>query len=408
MLKKVCSILAIVLSLLTFVTRQTLGQTPASQQLILVHYMPWFESKPELKFWGWHWTMNHFDPEIIQDNKRAIASNYYPSIGPYDSNDRDVLYYHAMLMKFAGIDGVIIDWYGLTDYRDYAILHRNTLSFIEVLSEVGLKFAICYEDQTVPILETAGKITQKTRVDHVAQELDWLDTNWFKHSNYVHWNGKPVLLSFGNQGLSNSEWLECFKIFQKPVSYFSEHERRSVAVGAFDWPVPKAGVDSIRSFAKNSKAWDTFIPIAYPRFHDIYEEAKLHESYGLIGDDNGETFAKTFNWAVKSKATIVQIATWNDWGEGTGIEPSLEYGFRDLEVIQKHKRSNNAKFAFTNFDLKLPLTWYQLKKCAAAESELEELELIRQRMIAFDLKTASDRLEQLKLIMKPALEAMPK
>jgi len=26
---------------------------------------------------------------------------------------------------------------------------------------------------------------------------------------------------------------------------------------------------------------------------------------------------------------MVQIATWNDWGEGTGIEPTAEFGYRD-------------------------------------------------------------------------------
>jgi hypothetical protein len=25
--------------------------------------MPWYEAKPFSPDWGWHWTMNHFDPE---------------------------------------------------------------------------------------------------------------------------------------------------------------------------------------------------------------------------------------------------------------------------------------------------------------------------------------------------------
>lgn len=32
---------------------------------------------------------------------------------------------------------------------------------------------------------------------------------------------------------------------------------------------------------------------------------------------------------------MVQIATWNDWGEGTGIEPTVEFGNRDLLTIQR-------------------------------------------------------------------------
>jgi hypothetical protein len=33
------------------------------------------------------------------------------------------------------------------------------------------------------------------------------------------------------------------------------------------------------------------------------------------------------------KPSIIQIATWNDWGEGTVVEPSREFGYRDLELV---------------------------------------------------------------------------
>ena len=53
-----------------------------SRPLVLAHYMPWYEAKPLSQNWGWHWTMNHFDPERIERGRRSIASNYYPLIGP--------------------------------------------------------------------------------------------------------------------------------------------------------------------------------------------------------------------------------------------------------------------------------------------------------------------------------------
>ena len=31
----------------------------------------------------------------------------------------------------------------------------------------------------------------------------------------------------------------------------------------------------------------------------------------------------------------MQICTWNDWGEGTNVEPSAEFGYRDLEAVQR-------------------------------------------------------------------------
>ena len=81
-----------------------------SKKKLLVHYMPWYVSRPFSGYWGWHWTMNHYNPDKLEANgKRSIASHYYPLIGPYDSNDADALECHVLLMKFAGIDGIIID-----------------------------------------------------------------------------------------------------------------------------------------------------------------------------------------------------------------------------------------------------------------------------------------------------------
>jgi len=45
--------------------------------------------------------------------------------------------------------GVIVDWFGSADYYDYATINRNTTQLFEYTRRAGLKFAICYEDQTI-------------------------------------------------------------------------------------------------------------------------------------------------------------------------------------------------------------------------------------------------------------------
>jgi len=81
-----------------------------AKPLVMAHYMPWYESKPVSGHWGWHWTMNHFDPDRREPNGRQpLASQFRPLIGAYDSSDPDVLEYQTLEMKLAGIDGVFID-----------------------------------------------------------------------------------------------------------------------------------------------------------------------------------------------------------------------------------------------------------------------------------------------------------
>ncbi len=348
--------------------------------MILAHYMPWYEARPESDFWGWHWTMNHFDPKTVKQGKRQIASHFYPAIGPYDSGDPHVIRYHFLLMKLAGIDGIIIDWYGLEDFRDYAKLHANTAKAIDLAPEFGLKVVICYEDQTVPILVDSGKLQQSERVEHVADELQWLRENWFQRPGYLTLDGNPVMLSFGQSGLSAEEWKLVFQRSGQKIAYFSQHHRRPSAIGAFDWPIPSEQLGGQPRFNRNAKSWPAAIPVAFPRFVDIYSQAQLHASYGEIADQNGQTLKKTLANAQRIQAPFIQIATWNDWGEGTQVEPSLEHGTRDLEFIQRFKTSlSSVPFSYTDSMLSWPHRIYQLRK--SPNPPTQELLMKTERLI---------------------------
>lgn len=127
-----------------------------------MHYMPWFDGPayPEANrhyTWGWHWTMNNRDPNIINiDGRRQIASHDYPLIGPYASNDPDVIEYHLLLLKFSGIDGVLIDWYGVEgNNNDCESLLKNSNAFIDRLTATGLHFALVVEDRFWSTIEQA-------------------------------------------------------------------------------------------------------------------------------------------------------------------------------------------------------------------------------------------------------------
>jgi hypothetical protein len=60
--------------------------------------------------------------------------------------------------------------------------------------------------------------------------------------------------------------------------------------------------------------------VAYPGFHAFYGEGgwpgpMFYIEYGV------ETFTRTWEMALNN-TEIIQICTWNDYGEGTVIEPT--------------------------------------------------------------------------------------
>ena len=360
------------------------------QPLVLAHYMPWYQAKPASSIWGWHWTMNKFDPDHLIDGRRAIASHLYPLIGPYDSGDPAVLEYQLLTMKLAGIDGVIIDWYGSQDFLDYGTIHRATQQLVAMIRRHDMKFAICFENRIVGKFEEAGRLPASRRVDHVAKEIAWLARHWFTLKNYVRLDGRPVLLGFGQKGLTDQEWNRVIQASPVPIAYVSQHYRRPMAVGAFDWPIPAEGMNAIKRFHASARDWPVSIPVAFPRFKDIYEQAGVHASWGTIADGNGKTFRDTFRAAIKSNQRIIQLATWNDWGEGTSIEPSREYGYRDLETIQSFRRQRlDAKFTFATDDLRLPYRLLELRRRIPRGTSSKELDRIANLISTGELRKAA-------------------
>jgi len=190
---------------------------------IYMHYMPWFETKESSanNQWGYHWTMANKNPDNVDANgKREIASHYYPLIGPYHSGDKDVIENHLLLMKYAGIDGVLIDWYGTYNLNDYRINKENAEALIEMLDDVGLEYAIVYEDRFLTNIVDAG--LSPTIVSAAKTDFSYLQNNYFNDANYIKVDGKPLLLNFGPITLTTpTDWTNAFSVLSTKPTFLT-------------------------------------------------------------------------------------------------------------------------------------------------------------------------------------------
>ena len=384
------------------VTQISAAASHAKQKrLLLAHYMPWFQARPFSPQWGWHWTMNHYDPNSIgADGQRAIASHYSPLIGPYASDDPDVLRCQVMLMKLAGIDGVIVDWYGNDDFMDYGVNNRNTEALLPVIQQAGMHFALCYEDQTVPKEIAGGVFPKEAAVRHGQKLMEWMQTHFFSSTAYVKREGRPALLSFGDPYYTDSQWDQIFSVLPQKPLYFTESSLRepTAASGGFDWPQPHGGTQGAfqqqAAFYQRFQSSPLFIAAAFPRFDDIYQQAGVIPSWGHVDDRQGQTYTDTLTRALQSQAPIVQIVTWNDWGEGTQIEPSVQVGYRDLAATQRlRRRFLDPAFTPTAADLLLPVEWFRLRKKYAANP------VVRARLDAFFPLVVAGHLDQARALL---------
>jgi hypothetical protein len=156
---------------------------------VYMHYMPWFETPETIGRWGWHWTMNTCNPELVDEKgHRQIASHFYPLIGPYASRDKDLIEYHLLLMKLSGVDGVLIDWYGVQGSNgDIDDLLTSSNALIDKTDDFGLSFGVVMEDRF-----------SESEAD-VEANLTYLKDNYFTKPQYIKagTNNSPLLAIFG-------------------------------------------------------------------------------------------------------------------------------------------------------------------------------------------------------------------
>ena len=339
------------------------GPAPTpGRPLLLAHVMPWYEVDPAGKQWGWHWTMNHFDPNKVgPGDRREVASHLYPAIGPYDSLDPKVIEYQVLAMKVAGFDGAILDWYGTDAVDDYPGIHRRTLALVEALKRHGLRFTICYEDRVVRRVAERDKLTPDQATARGEAHLRFCQDHWFGDPAYVALDGKPLLMVFGPDFLQPAQWEAIFARLAAKPAFLTLDEPKGPALGSFAWPPMWASKDGVLAPAALDAYLDRFerqagpkVPCAFPGFRDIYAEAKVRPSYGFLDARDGATFRHTLDRALATRAPVVQVATWNDYGEGTVVEPTVEHGTRPLAMVQEARRRLDPRFPFAAGDLALP------------------------------------------------------
>lgn len=349
-------------------------QTPTARTekdpLVMVHYMPWFQAPPVSDGYGFHWHQGgaKFDPYEILDNGCAnIASHYYPLTGPYDTRDENLLEYQVALMKVAGIDGVIFDWYGIESALDYVEIQESTIEMIKVLKKANLKYIICYEDQSIGKMIEAGLFTKNDSLDYGKKVFSWMDDNFFNDESYVKYENRPVVMTFGPQFFKDkAQWDSIFaECNTRPYFISLEGHSDGFVDGQYNWfnmdgkkTIPQV-VSQLNNFYNRQFNKPYLVATAYAGFYDIYAQAG-GKSYGYLDYCEGRTFNLTLNSALKAYPDIIQIATWNDYGEGTIIEPTIQNGYSELEVLQDLQKRYDEGFSFSRQDLRGPLALYKL------------------------------------------------
>lgn len=328
------------------------GINKTTSKKIFMHWMPWFETPESRGAWGYHWKMNTRNPDIITNGKRQIAAHYYPQTGPYASADPDIIEYQLLLMKYSGVDGVMIDWPGTRVRYDYPDNLSNSNALIAKLNAVGLQFAIVHEDRNWDPGQTSG----------ANGDFVYMQNNYFNQGNYLKVNNVPLVLNFGPITFHQpSEWNQILNGINPrpkviPLFGFTNQVGANNAGGEFPW-IYQDHPTVVNNYYAQAGNFANSIGVVYPGFNSYYQAGGADGPTWQIAHNGTSTFASLLDKALASNVGIIQFATWNDYGEGTMIEPTSEFGYGFLTTMQQ-----KLGVAYGQHELELIYRLYQYRK----------------------------------------------
>jgi len=308
---------------------------------VLTFYYPWYgvPDGPGGAGKTVHWG------QIDTANKDIEASTHYPALGAYDSHDPNVLDQHCLWAKNAGIDTFIVSWWGHNDYTD-----RATAKILDICERHGLTACIYYE--TVPKPQTS---------ESAATDIVKVLNKYGSHNAYFKVDGKPVVFVYGralNQ-LGLTGWLKAIELINK------QYQEGVTAIGdqfsygaarVFDGVHTYNTAGRLRGLAPSAvrewagqtyRSWvqiaDEAGKISALTVIPGYDDTKIRKPGLAVERYGGELYRVQWEQAIQADPHWVLITSFNEWHEGSEIEPSLEYQQQYLELTANYAKQFKAK-----------------------------------------------------------------
>jgi hypothetical protein len=299
----------------------------------LAFYYSWYGAPERHGRWV-HW-------DDVQPEEHWIGSStHYPAEGAYDSYDPRVIDLHMSSARDAGVDGFIATWWGPGRFDD--VVFPNLL---DQAAEHGMEMSIYWE-----AARGEGQEKRDRAVDDLVYALD----RYGDHEAFLKVNGKPVVFVYVrvmNQ-IELGEWPEIIRRAREKHGsdflliadgYKEAYARVFDGVHTYNIAGWAAGLepDALRHTAR--AAFQDSVRLARERgkiscltIIPGYDDTKTRTPGTAVDRHGGETYAVLWDEAVAADPDWVLITSWNEWHEGSEIEPSYEDGDAYIKQTAEH------------------------------------------------------------------------
>jgi hypothetical protein len=251
----------------------------------------------------------------------------------YASSDRGAMARHIDQAKAAGIDAFVVSWYGPQVENNQT--ETNLRAMLDEAAARGFRVAVDLEVQS-PFLHNAGQ---------VQSALATLLATHAQHPAYLRSEGKPVIFFWRQQRFNVGTWAAIRQAVDpnrgslwieegvdvSPLSVFDGHHLYSVT-----WNPPTDLSATARKFATRTRAAaaklgapKVYVATVMPGYND---RSTGRGNAFAVDRQGGAYYERSWQAAIASAPDWIIITSFNEWPEGTYIEPSQAYGSRYLEL----------------------------------------------------------------------------
>ncbi|MBN1806572.1 MAG: CinA family protein [Sedimentisphaerales bacterium] len=317
------------------------GESPPNYNIHAFYY-PWY-GNPRTDNSYYHW--NH-----AQSVKKGKAKNYpggedigadfYPKLDCYSSNSDEDLNAHMQMLRRARVGVISTSWWGKDSYTDKAVPR-----LLDAAAKYNIK--VCFH-----IEPFAGRDAQTTK-DVIVYIIDKYGSHpafyrygkdnpcpmFYIYDSYLspakQW--KTILSPEGNRTIRNTKY-DSIVI----GLWVKENEHAFMTEGCFDGYYTYFSIDGftygstignwpdLAEWAKQNNK--LFIPSVGPGYIDL--RIRPWNNVNTRDRQNGAYYDREFAAAIEAQPEIVSITSFNEWHEGSQIEPAVPKeipGFKYLD-----------------------------------------------------------------------------
>lgn len=285
-------------------------------RMVFANYYAWFD-------------MNTWTTDITPDQP----------VQPYLSADAAVMERHLTQAQAAGIDAFNLAWLGPGNPTDW-----NLTTMLPIAAARGMSLTIGFESDS-PFFQSRRDYVQALRYAHFMH---------MSHPGYLRIEGKPVIFFWRPRALSlggADSTVEAWRAVRDEVDPYRQalwiaegdrFEYLDIFDGIYPYSIAWADdVDRIlrlyaertRQQQENLGARKLWVATVMPGYSD-YTTGR-HDAFSR-DRQQGAFYAETWDAAVGTDPDWVMITSWNEWVEGSQIEPSRTYGERYLTTTLEY------------------------------------------------------------------------